>query len=288
MSAWPTGSLRLRSTCFETTNLYAQRLRRRDAASPQGAARLNFTLLETGLPGFAPTEPRWYGPQGRFTDIVTSLGFESVHLSAVEPCTVFDPKRQIGVQLVPRIADMPPWHTGAPFRILLHLAAISRGWSMVHAATLADGDEGVLIVGPGKAGKSGTTLAGISGGLKTVGDDYVLVRPGNPPTAFRAYNLLKQDRDGLARIAGLAEATAHVQANWQDKLELDPEDLFPGCMVETMRLRAILSSKIAHTPKTEFHSGRPAIGLSAALAVSVGPAARGAGGRLQVCRLTHA
>jgi hypothetical protein len=36
------------------------------------------------------------------------------------------------------------------------------------------------------------------------GDDYVLVAPGEPLTAFRAFRLLKQDREGLARIPGLA------------------------------------------------------------------------------------
>jgi hypothetical protein len=66
------------------------------------------------------------------------------------------------------------------------------------------------------------------------------------------YNVLKQDRRGLARIRGLAEATAHLETNWQDKLELDPEELFPGCVVERVRLRAILAPKIAHAPKTQF------------------------------------
>jgi hypothetical protein len=241
-------SLRLRTPCADTTDLYARRLRGRDAASQDGAARFSFTLLEVGSFDWTPTSH----PPEHFSDMVADLGFTNVHLSDVEPCTIFDPDRNIGVQLVTRIADMPPWHTGAPFRIMLHLAAVNQGWSLVHAATLGDGDDGVLIIGPGKIGKSGTTLAGIAGGLKTVGDDYVLVRPGNPPTALRAYNLLKQDRHGIARIAGLAEATAHVPTNWQDKLELDPDDLFPGCVVETMRLRAILSPNIAHARKTVF------------------------------------
>jgi hypothetical protein len=69
--------------------------------------------------------------------------------------------------------------------------------------------------------------------------------------------LLKQDRHGLARIAGLAEATADLEMNWQDKLELDPEEIFPGCLIERVRLGAILAPKIAHAAKTQFLSVDP-------------------------------
>jgi hypothetical protein len=249
--------VRLRSTSVETTNLYSQRLCRRDAVAPESGGRLTLTLLETNALGWPQTDASWRSQTGRFRYIMSSWGLQGLCPDAVESWTMFDPKQGIGTELVESIGHLPPWHTGAPFRILLHLAAVNRGWSLVHAATLADGDEGVLIVGPGKAGKSGTTLAGISSGLKTAGDDYVLVCPGNPPTAFRAYNVMKQDRRGLARIRGLTQATAHLETNWQDKLEFDPEELFPGCMIESVRLRAILTPKIAHAPNTEFLSVDP-------------------------------
>ena len=122
----------------------------------------------------------------------------------------------------------------------------------MHAATLSLTDDGVLIVGPGGAGKSGTTLAGISAGLKSAGDDYVLVCPSDPPTAFRVYNVFKQDQNRLARIDGLAGATAHLKTNWKNKLEFDPEEFFPGCMVERVRLHAILAPKIAYAPRTSL------------------------------------
>jgi hypothetical protein len=240
----------LRSTCIKTTDLYSQRIRSRNPVAPQSATQLTLSLLEASALG-------WHEFLSRdlrigFKNFLEASGLEGAYLNPVEPCTIFDSKRLVGAQIVTNIADLPPWHSGAPFRILLHLAAISRGWGLVHGATLAEKGEGVLIVGPGKAGKSGTTLAGISVGLNTVGDDYVLVCPGDPPTAFRVYNLLKQDRRGVARIAGLAKTTAHLETNWQDKLELDPEELFPGCLVEQVRLGALLAPKIAHTAKTQF------------------------------------
>jgi hypothetical protein len=66
------------------------------------------------------------------------------------------------------------------------------------------------------------------------------------------YNLLKQDQNGLSRIDGLAARTAHHAPNWQGKLELDPEELFPGCIVERVGLCAILAPKIAYAPRTRL------------------------------------
>jgi len=246
--------VRLRSTCFKAIDLYARRLRARNPITHDSAAGLTLNLLETSALEWARTlsYADWHGSAGHFESNMRMSGLQGVDLGGVNHCAIFDPDQQRGVHLVTSVDDLPPWDSGAPFRVLLHMAAINRGWGLVHGATLAVCDEGVLIVGPGKAGKSGTTLAGISVGLKTVGDDYILVCPASPPTAFRAYNLLKQDRNGLSRIDGLAEATGHLETNWQDKLELDPEELFPGCTVERVRLRAILAPKIAYASRTQF------------------------------------
>jgi hypothetical protein len=237
--------VRLRSTCPKTTEIYANRLRSRRPLPVNNSACLTLNLLETSILGWAPPEfySDWRGPPGHFELILRKLGFRGVYLKAIEGeggtdfCTIFDPHRQMGIQIVGNISDLPPWDAAAPCRISLNLAAVSRGWCLVHAGTLSLADEGVLIVGPSGAGKSGTTLAGISAGLKTAGDDYVLVCPTDPPTAFRVYNVLKQDQNRLARIDGLAGATAGLKTSWKNKLEFDPEKLFPGCVVERVRLR---------------------------------------------------
>jgi hypothetical protein len=199
----------------------------------------------------------WRNAPGLFEASLRSLRLGGAVADAnaqtpVDPCSIFDPAAGAGLQLVDTAADLPPWDTGAPFRILLNLAAVSRGWRLVHGATLSLAGNGILIVGPGGVGKSGTCLAGIAAGLRTVGDDYVLISPGESVTAFRAYRLLKQDRKGLARVPRLAELVAEEPDNWQGKLELDPEALVPGCMVEQMHVRAIVLPVIAYAQRTEF------------------------------------
>jgi hypothetical protein len=249
--------VRLRSTSSKITEIYSSRLRSRKPLAVNSSC-LTLNLFEASILGTASPESylEWRGPH--FESILSKLGFRGVFHKAIEgepgrdPCTIFDPHRQMGVQLIETMNDLPPWDVGAPCRIPLNLGAVSRGWYLVHAAALSVGDEGVLIVGPGGAGKSGTTLAGISTGLKTAGDDYILVCPTSPPTAFRVYNIFKQDRDRLARIDELAGATTRLRTNWNNKLEFDPEDFFPGCFVERIRLHAILVPKIAYEPRTRL------------------------------------
>ena len=252
--------VRLRSTCPKITEIYSNRLRSRRPLAANNSVCLTLNLFETSVLGWASPESysEWRGQPGHFESILRELGFRGAYLNASEsedgtdPCTIFDPHRQMGMQVVGNISDLPPWDVGAPCRILLNLGAVSRGWCLVHAATLSLMDDGVLIVGPGGAGKSGTTLAGISVGLKTAGDDYVLVCPTCPPTAFRVYNVFKQDQNRFERIDGLAGASARLKPNWNNKLEFDPEDFFPGCMVERVRLHAILAPNIAYAPRTSL------------------------------------
>ena len=56
----------------------------------------------------------------------------------------------------------------------------------------------------------------------------------------------------MPAFPALSARTAREQVNWQNKLELDPELLFPGCMVETMQLSAIVMPVIARVERTQF------------------------------------
>ena len=142
------------------------------------------------------------------------------------PWVFFSPALRRGLILVPTVSVLPPWTAGAPFAPLLHLAFAWRGWRLLHAATLGSGGAGALLAGPGGVGKSATTLAGITHGLVTTGDDYLLVEPGTPPVAWPVYRLLKQDRAGLAR-AGHDDLSLGA-VNWNGKVEIDLEARVPG------------------------------------------------------------
>jgi hypothetical protein len=162
------------------------------------------------------------------------------------------PSTGLIVQLAQTADDLPVWDNGAPLRIPIHWASLDRGLRLVHGATLGNSRDAVLIAGPGGSGKSSTTLGGIANGLQTVGDDYVLVTPTDPPIAMPVYRLLKQDQSGVDRIDGLSERLGTLQPNWQGKVEFNADEFFPGCIANSQRIRAILVPAICHAQKTRI------------------------------------
>ena len=130
-------TVRLRSTDAQAASLYCTRLG--GSLTQGGAPRvdLTFNLLETKALGWpAPSAQRgWYGSPRRFEEMLKSLGLKGAFPAAempapADPFSIFDPAARVGVQLVDKLTDLPPWDSGAPFRILLHFAAACRGWRL--------------------------------------------------------------------------------------------------------------------------------------------------------------
>src|SRR5262245_10095238 len=98
--------VRLRSTCSKTTDLYSQRIRSRDSVAPHSStARLTLSLLETSELGWNQSFSGWGDRRAGFESLMKRSGLKGADLSAVEPCTIFDPKRLMGAQVVTNIAD---------------------------------------------------------------------------------------------------------------------------------------------------------------------------------------
>ena len=202
-----------------------------------------------------PRLARWFDPacdRRCFHQALEAAGFRAVYPHTPRLWEVMSAPAHTAVQIAETVGDLPIWDSGAPLRTAIHWACVDRGWRLIHGATLGRGDKAVLIAGPGGAGKSGTTLAGIAHGLNTVGDDYVLIEPTDPPIARPVYRLLKQDWAGIGRIGGLAERLNECRPNWQGKLEFDPEVFFPGCMVAEQEIKALLVPIVAHAPKSRI------------------------------------
>lgn len=162
-----------------------------------------------------------------------------------EVWTLFDRRARIGLVVVRSLADLPPWMAGAPFTVALHLAFAARGARLVHAASLGLEQRGVLLAGPGGAGKSATTIAGVLRGLSTTGDDYLLLealasQQGLSAAAYPVYRYVKQAPAGLSRFPSLSAATAGLPLNWQGKVEFDIDLIRKDAMAEKLQIEAIL------------------------------------------------
>ena len=183
-----------------------------------------------------------------FHAILGDVGLRAAYPFRPHEWLALDMNARVGIQLARSPADLPDWFAGAPLRQHLHWLLRARNWRIAHAATLGRDGIGILVLGHGGAGKSGTTLAGIAAQLQTVGDDYVALGGIAPAIARPLFRIVKQDRAGLARIAGLTERTAHLSENWKSKVEFDAIELFPGCFADEFRIGAIVLPRVAHAP----------------------------------------
>jgi hypothetical protein len=187
-----------------------------------------------------------------FHAILAADGLRAAYPFRPREWLALDSDAGIGMQLVRTVADCPDWFAGAPLRQHLHWLLRANGHRIAHAASLGRDGRGILLLGHGGAGKSGTTLAGVAAGLQTVGDDYVALGGLAPAIARPLFRIVKQDRAGLARIPGLMERTAHLPLNWKDKVEFDPIDVFPGCFTDALRIGAIVMPHVAHASVPRF------------------------------------
>lgn len=118
------------------------------------------------------------------------------------------------------------WIAAAPFLRLLDIWFASRGGIMCHGAAIARAGAAALIVGPGGAGKSSLALHAPAAGFFYLGDDYVLLTPGEPrATVHSVYVSGKLAGHDLA--AGLPGRTiVHRKPEaWPDKsfLQVDSD-----------------------------------------------------------------
>ncbi len=81
------------------------------------------------------------------------------------------------------------WEIYSPLKEFIHFIAIESNCWLCHAGSLCKNNKAIILFGSGGNGKSTTTMTGLSRGLQTVGDDYVLVE--NLNDKFYAHAIYK-------------------------------------------------------------------------------------------------
>jgi len=199
--------------------------------------------------GHAGPQPAWADESFEapaFHGLLRQEGLRAAYPHQQQVWHVLDERAGIGVHLSRAPEDLPLWHAGSPLRQHLHWLLQKQGKRIAHAATLGDAGRGILLLGSGGAGKSGTTLAGIAAGLRTVGDDYVALGGSPAAVATPMFRIVKQDRRGLAQVGDLRGKTAALAENWMGKVEFDPIAFFPDCFTDALEIRALVLPRIVH------------------------------------------
>jgi hypothetical protein len=141
---------------------------------------------------------------------------------------------------------------GSPLRALLHIWLDLQGVQLVHSAAVGRPDGCVLIAGNAGAGKTSTALACIPSALGHLGDDYCLVRDGEPPRVFSLYSSAKIDMATLARMPRLGGLITPTPTSSAPKALLDLHAKAPEKLIGSAELRAIVLPSISGETGTGF------------------------------------
>ena len=107
---------------------------------------------------------------------------------------VYDSTSRTALLYIDDPAVLPSWEHFSPIKEFIHLLALSQSCLLMHAGSVVNQglNRSVLLVGPGGSSKSSLTAFAVSKGMKTNGDDYVLVdNRGARPKCWSVYRTLK-------------------------------------------------------------------------------------------------
>jgi len=225
---------------------------------PAPAADLTLLLWDHGDSGVAPPPRPWVaeseGPMGR----VANYGgerFEALIDVGGGQVWMLDRLRGMGFLWVRGAANLPPWDRVHPMRQLLAAWADWQGMQLVHGGAVGFGGLGALLVGPGGSGKSTSVLACIGAGARTVGDDCVLVGPGDPPVAHSLYGTMRLYESHTRRFPLLMPESDWVApgADGSPKLTANMGSRRPESMLASLPLAAIVVPGVGARGPTRIH-----------------------------------
>jgi hypothetical protein len=101
--------------------------------------------------------------------------------------TVIDRRNRRGLVWFTVPERIASWHIARPFLHVIKGLSLQSQWTPIHAAAVALGGAGILIVGNSGAGKTSLAVGCALAGWDYLGDDAVIVR-ADPPTVGALYS----------------------------------------------------------------------------------------------------
>lgn len=158
---------------------------------------------------------------------------------------IFDRETRTAVFWSRGAQGTPFYERAAPFLRPLHWGLGDLGLQLAHAAGIGGSAGGVLVGGKSGAGKSTTTLACLAAGLGAAGDDFLMLRDGDPPMAYSTYNKAKLEAHHLKRaLPGLLPAVVNPEEMEAEKAVVQIDELYPGQLVHSFPIRAVVVPQV--------------------------------------------
>lgn len=209
-----------------------------DPAGPADSELFAFDSAESGVPLPPPPWPA-AAFQGRRQEIPGYVDPPRLAIYDLEHATLsyYDEDASQGVQWFRDAEKMMPGEGGSPLRNLLRWAYGQHDAHMLHLASAA----GVLIGGPGGAGKSTSSLACAIAGEAFTSDDFTLVTLGEEGVhAHAVYSCVKVTDPTLELLPGLAGLGEPAGLDWRAKHRFD----LSGVIARSQEVSAVVLPQI--------------------------------------------
>jgi hypothetical protein len=234
---------------------------------PAARPMLTVRVWDSVSTGTDPPRPAWGKDAYREHGVIDGFfgdGFYTVYPRGVGALNVVDVRSGRGFFWIADATRVLLPEQGAPLRLLLNLWLANREVQLVHGAAIGREDGCVLLIGPSGAGKTSTALSCLDSGLRHLGEDYCLIRQGEPPEIFSIYSSAKVEPATLERMPNLQPLVASMPVLDQDeKALLDLHATRPEAMMRSAQLKAIAVPRIVSRPETRVVPGSAAGALAA-------------------------
>jgi hypothetical protein len=176
--------------------------------------------------------------------------------------TILDSTGKAGLFWISDWQDVPFWERAAPFKTLFNWCLAKTPFALLHGAVVGLGHDGLLLTGPGGAGKSTTVATCLDASFSTCGDDLVLIGNNNDSYfAYGVYDALKLSDDSGVIIPDRFRAAPYVPCGPKNLVRIS--DIGDGLFARELHLRAIMTCEIGQDSQCHIDPVSPAHALRA-------------------------
>lgn len=233
--------------------------------SSAAAPTMTVELWDSASAGFPPPPPPWTSSDSGRLGAVQGHN-DADRKTVVDPesgtISIADLRERRAVVWVPAVARLPSWWRAVPLRMILDWALARPGRHLVHAGAVGSRGRGVLLAGPGHAGKSTVAAACAQSGMDFVSDDYLLLSAGAPPVAHGLYGTARVDRRSLAGLPEIARQIGDPGTG-PDKVLLDLHAMHPDRLPARLAIEAVVVPRFVGGAKARLEAISPGAALRA-------------------------
>jgi len=187
----------------------------------------------------APVSIEAFKPRGEVQGL-NNARFHAAFEIGPRLLSLMDAHRREAVYCVGDAANIPRYVVAEPIRGILSWFMRENGRQLLHAGAVGTPGGGVLLLGPGGAGKSNTALGCLASDLRYASDDFCAVSTDGSPVVYSLYSTGKTHEGDWDRHPFLAQLAPNLDPERVEKAIYFLNDAAPHKLIPSFPLKAIL------------------------------------------------